>query len=371
MSTSTLIIKTNPSQNTNVLIKDMGLIVPQSGGQITIVGLKELERAQISDNLLQLTQDDAYGAGSSTLILNDGGGNIAQADVPEFLLNLQTITGNTLFSVCAGQDGRLSDARIPTGPAGGDLRSTYPNPVVHRSSQDFSFTSVITPTQITSTQNDYSPTGLATATVLRLSSDTIRSVTGLAGGASGRVLVIWNAGNFGIRFLKENVGSTAANRFSTTANLTLLPGGSMLIQYDAVSARWRISAQAASGGASGYNVSFGIFQAAQSYVEVQSTNWTAVTEFRWPGSAVATIDAIKMIMSGSAAGGDAAVRIFDLTNSQVIAVANPLAVTGAPLIYDLGGVSNIPAGESLWEVQLMKIATTKPRVHGIDINAVT
>ena len=50
-----------------------------------------------------------------------------------------------------------------------------------------SSTGVISPPQITANQNDYNPTGVATASVLQLSSDASRTVTGLAGGAEGRV----------------------------------------------------------------------------------------------------------------------------------------------------------------------------------------
>jgi len=57
------------------------------------------------------------------------------------------------------------------------------------------FTSValqgdISPAQITSNQNDYNPTGLATAGVLRLSSDAARNVTGIAAQAAHQGLHI-------------------------------------------------------------------------------------------------------------------------------------------------------------------------------------
>ncbi|WP_204308203.1 hypothetical protein, partial [Klebsiella aerogenes] len=67
---------------------------------------------------------------------------------------------------------------------------------VHSGSNDFAaslqLSGDISPTQITANQNDYAPTGHATASTLRLSSDASRNVTGLAGGADGRIVIIHN-----------------------------------------------------------------------------------------------------------------------------------------------------------------------------------
>jgi photosystem II stability/assembly factor-like uncharacterized protein len=97
----------------------------------------------------------------------------------------------------------------------------------------------ITPAQITANQNDYNPTGLATASVLRLSSDASRDITGLSGGADGRVMTIFNIGANPVVFKNQSTSSTTANRFALGADMTLAADQSITLMYDATSQRWR------------------------------------------------------------------------------------------------------------------------------------
>jgi len=81
----TLVIKTNPAQVADYLVRDLGYPIPGGGASVTLTDLGEIQEAQKSLDLLAALVDDAYGAGSSTLILNDGTGDIAQADAANFL----------------------------------------------------------------------------------------------------------------------------------------------------------------------------------------------------------------------------------------------------------------------------------------------
>ena len=111
---------------------------------------------------------------------------------------------------------------------------------------------VLTPPQITSDQDDYDPTGLASASVLRLSSDASRNITGLAGGSNGCLLLIHNVGSQALVLRDESTSSIATNRFALTADLALSPDAVALLQYDGTSARWRA---VAGGGGSGVSQS--------------------------------------------------------------------------------------------------------------------
>lgn len=110
----------------------------------------------------------------------------------------------------------------------------------------------LTPAQITSDQNDYSPTGLEFASVLRLDANQIRAITGLAGGVDGRVIRIVNVGagaDSTLLLRRENASSTAANRFALARDLTLDTGESVTLQYDGAASRWRALTQPTPTGA--------------------------------------------------------------------------------------------------------------------------
>jgi hypothetical protein len=110
----------------------------------------------------------------------------------------------------------------------------------------------ITPAQITADQNNYNPTGLATSYVLRLSSDATRTITGLAGGADGRELILVNVGSQNIVLADEHASSTAANRFALDTSLTLGADTAARLLYDSTSTRWRLTGIGkATGGGSG------------------------------------------------------------------------------------------------------------------------
>lgn len=92
----------------------------------------------------------------------------------------------------------------------------------------------------------------STGTYLRLSSSAVasRTLTGMAGVFSGRLVVLDNTGHTStgsIVIAHESASSTAANRFnnSTGANITLAIGYRLTFVYDGTTARWKNIAAAA------------------------------------------------------------------------------------------------------------------------------
>lgn len=91
------------------------------------------------------------------------------------------------------------------------------------------------------TLNDWAPTGLGGATVIRVSTSGNTTINGITGGASGRVLVLHNVGSQLLIIANEAGGSTAANRIvnGNGATFTLQSGQSVALAYDSTDSRWR------------------------------------------------------------------------------------------------------------------------------------
>ena len=108
----------------------------------------------------------------------------------------------------------------------------------------------ITSTTLASDQTDYSPTGIATANVLRLGASANVIINSLDGNSDGRFFIVLGmgdptGGSKGISFVNEAIVGTAAKRFALDDSnahiprVTLYSGDVGLLWYDNTKSRWR------------------------------------------------------------------------------------------------------------------------------------
>jgi len=104
---------------------------------------------------------------------------------------------------------------------------------------------LISPTALTANANDWNPTGLATASIIRATSDaTVRTITGIIAGNAGDLLILTNANaSTAITLAHESASSAAANRFFCPGNVdvSLTSRSTVWLIYDNASSRWRVS----------------------------------------------------------------------------------------------------------------------------------
>lgn len=127
---------------------------------------------------------------------------------------------------------------IATHEAAPDPHTVYALEAAMLASGTLALTGIISPAQLIANTDNYNPTGLATATVLRLSTDVSRNLTGIVAAASARVLVVFNVGAQDLVLVNDST-STAANRFLFGANITLGAEEGISLWYDTTSSRWR------------------------------------------------------------------------------------------------------------------------------------
>lgn len=163
------------------------------------------------------------GAGTGILIAN---GALANIQVPD--LKCDTVAYNCEVG---GVLNLSVDAIAGTQTEAGTVALVVPNPTTH-----------LSPAVIVGQEDDYNPTGLASARYLRLTAAAGRDITGITAptiNVSRRELIIYNIGAGAITLKNENVASAAANRFDLIADIVIPSDGGVHLVYDDTAARWR------------------------------------------------------------------------------------------------------------------------------------
>lgn len=172
--------------------------------------------------------------------LPHGHGNVTSAGAIGSTANLPVITttsgvlttgtfGTAANSFCQGNDSRLSDARTPTAH-----QSTH-----QTGGSDALLNVVVSPSQITADQNDYSP---GTGDIFRLDSSAAKNITGIVAGGAGQAILLINIGSYAITLKHQSTSSTAGNRIIVpwAGDYVLdASGGAAVLVYDSTTSRWR------------------------------------------------------------------------------------------------------------------------------------
>jgi hypothetical protein len=97
----------------------------------------------------------------------------------------------------------------------------------------------ISPSSLSSDQNNWNPTSLSTAAVIRVTASTPVNITGLSGGTDGRIIRIVNINSVTVFLKDESASSTAANRFALVGDMALGQDQGVTLLYDSTTTRWR------------------------------------------------------------------------------------------------------------------------------------
>lgn len=207
--------------------------VTGTGGPITSFGTAKagLERTLVHDATHTLT----HGAN----IINLGGVNITMSagDISQWRNEGGTVWRMIAYRRADGQWIPAADIAYDVGSAAFRIRAVF---ALISNLSGAEFQTGIQSATITADTNDYSVS--ANTRILRIGTDaTQRSVTGFAGGASGRRLTIFNTNASTPLLLKHsNASSLTENRmFLGGSDLLLAPGAGLELWYDGTTSRWR------------------------------------------------------------------------------------------------------------------------------------
>lgn len=112
------------------------------------------------------------------------------------------------------------------------------------------FGATISPASLSTSQNNYNPSGLSTAGVIRLTASAPVNITGLTAPTPGNnqtIVLTVLAASSAITLKSLSGSSSAANQFGTAGDIAMAAGNTALLSYDSTSSLWRVVTGAGSG----------------------------------------------------------------------------------------------------------------------------
>ncbi|GAB4486464.1 MAG: hypothetical protein OHK0019_00180 [Saprospiraceae bacterium] len=228
-----------------------------TGSTNTFLGYASGRTNTGSDNVFIGESAGELTSGSNLLIIDNSNTStpLVGGDFSNNRFGINTAPASTLRSLHVTGETRITDlatdtpTRIVGADADGDLDTVGigAEAELHLTNGTLgtNFHTTISPSQLTATQNDWNPTGLSTAWIIRLSGDaSFRLITGIVAPSFAKRLILHNTGSDAILLPTQHTGSSAANRFNFGRDVILFGGKSIEIVYDPTTSRWRLLSKA-------------------------------------------------------------------------------------------------------------------------------
>ncbi len=159
------------------------------------------------------------------------------APIFPLITGIQTIANATAGNAIIGITGYPSSSILVTDSAATpSFSATLPCPV------GFMSATVLTPSALTVNTNDYAPTNVQGAAVMRVAATGAVDLTGIVAAATPHAKLLLNVGAQTITLKPASGSSAAANRFrcAGAADVALTAGRGVWIWYDVVSTVWQV-----------------------------------------------------------------------------------------------------------------------------------
>lgn len=175
---------------------------------------------------------------------------------PTGTVGLAAVNGSASTYMRSDAAPPLSQAIVPTWSGAHTFSSSATFNGIVTASSALNLTGTISPTLASGNNNDWAPTGIATANIIRATPNAAGSIiTGITAPASAQTLWLINAlGLSTITLSNADTNSAAANRFSIGSSRVLATGDAIGLWYDTASTRWRVLDYSASGSSGQGNI---------------------------------------------------------------------------------------------------------------------